>query len=109
MRSYETTTRIPLRDLFKLAGIFASMVAVIGGALTWIHADIAERTIPKILNQTSTQIEKALDRHSSGKHDGSLSTEQFKMWAAEREKHVSQFGDQVLRRLERIEAELSRR
>lgn len=104
----EKKTQLSVRDLVKLASVFGSIMAVLVGALSWIQADIAERTIPRILNQTAEQIEKAIDRHSNGKHAKSLGYQEFQLWAKEREKTVEQFTKQILSRLDKIEDRLSK-
>lgn len=88
-----------------LSGMLMSIVG-------WIHAEV---TIPKILNQTSTQIKEAIETHSKFSHPVSVPRREFDMLQADLkedfgrvEKSLQSFKTDNKERLDRIEEKIDR-
>ena len=94
------SSTLTIKQLAAIVGLWSVLTGGITSAVAWVHADI---TVPKILNQTAAQGQKAIDRHSAQQqkaldrhvettHEGALTTREFEIWA-----------DQVIKRLDRNE------
>lgn len=84
------------------------LMAIVG----WIHAEV---TIPKILNRTAAQIDKAIEIHSKFSHPVSVPRREFDTLAADLredigrvEAAVKEFKTDNKARLNRIEEKIDR-
>ncbi len=81
-------TQLSVKTLTAIGGFCSVMIGGIVGVVAWVHAEV---TIPKILQRTQMQIDRAIDRHRVTRHPGSISDREW---------------DQMIDRLESIENRL---
>ena len=72
---------LPMKDISKIVVLLGIVVSAIVSAVAWMHAEV---TVPKILQQTSIQIQEAIENHSGFPHPVSASRREFEMLSGKR-------------------------
>ena len=62
--------KLHVRDI----GATVAMLSLVGGVAAWAHTEL---TVPLILNEANTLIQKAIDRHAKMPHPVSVSKETY--------------------------------
>ncbi len=96
---------LPMKDISKIVALLGLVVSAIVSTIAWMHAEV---TVPKILQQTSIQIQEAIDDHSSFPHPVSASRREFEMLKDSIENSIDDLKQDTRQRLGRIEQKLDR-
>ncbi len=104
--------RLNWRDITTIIGGITVLSGMMMSIVGWIHAEV---TIPKILNQTASQIEKAIETHSKFSHPVSVPRREFDRLQADLkddfgrvERSIQSFKSDNKARLDRIEQKIDR-
>lgn len=101
----KTSLSLPMKDISKIVVLLGIVVSAIVSCIAWMHAEV---TVPKILQQTSIQIRKAIENHSGFPHPVSASRREFEMLKDSIEKSIDDLKQDTRQRLSRIEQKLDR-
>lgn len=109
----EEKRRLNWKDITTIIVAVTVLSGMLMSIVGWIHAEV---TIPKILNRTAAQIEKAIETHSKFSHPVSVPRREFDMLQADLkedfgrvEKSLQSFKTDNKERLDRIEEKIDRR
>lgn len=97
----KTSLSLPMKDISKIVVLLGIVVSAIVSAVAWMHAEV---TVPKILQQTSIQIQEAIENHSGFPHPVSASRREFEML----KESIDDLKQDTRQRLARIEQKLDR-
>lgn len=104
--------RLNWKDVISIIVAVTILSGMLMSIVGWIHAEV---TIPKILNRTAAQIEKAIESHSKFSHPVSVPRREFDLLAADLkedigkvEAAVKEFKSDNKARLNRIEEKIDR-
>lgn len=103
MASAKNESRLGLKELLQLAVLMSLLCGLVTSIVAYIHADV---TIPKILNRTATQIDKALERHSRHPHPVSASKDDVIQIRDMIKEDIQEWKQETRTRLDRIESKL---
>ena len=109
-RKEADSRRVTWKDVATIISIVVVMSGVITSLVAWVHAEV---TIPKILNQTAEQVNKAIERHSIHPHPVSVPRGEFDLIKKDLgedvqriETTIQSFKTETNRKLERIESKI---
>ncbi len=108
----EEKRRLNWRDIATIIGTVTVLSGLVMSIVAWVHA---ESTIPKILQKTAEQVEKAIDRHTKHPHPVSVPRREFEILTTDLkedigkvESAVKEFKAENKERLDRIEEKIDR-
>lgn len=96
-------SKLGIKELLQLAALMSILCGLVTSIVAYIHADV---TIPKILNRTTEQIEKALERHSRYPHPISASKQDVIQTRDLIKEDIEEWKTETRTRLDRIERKL---
>ena len=96
-------SRLNVKEVIQLATVISITCGAITSIVAYIHADV---TIPKILNRTAEQIDKAIERHSRHPHPVSASKEDVIETRDMIKDDIQEWKQETRARLDRIESKL---
>lgn len=104
--------RLNWKDITTIIVAVTVLSGMLMSIVGWIHAEV---TIPKILNRTAAQINKAIEMHSKFSHPVSVPRREFNIFTAvlkedigKVEAAVKEFKTDNKARLDRIEEKIDR-
>lgn len=95
--------RLNWKDVTTIIVAVTVMSGMLMSIVGWIHAEV---TIPKILNRTADQIDKAIDRHSKHPHPVSASKKDVIETREMIKEDIQEWKQETRARLDRIESKL---
>jgi hypothetical protein len=117
-KTKEKPISLSMKDISKLV----ALLGIVASAIAWVHAEVAiprilketsiqiqqalEDAIPRILQKTSAQTEDAIEDHSGFPHPVSASRREFEMMKDSIESSIGDFKQDTRQRLGRIEQKL---
>ncbi len=99
-------SRLNVKEVIQLAAVISITCGAITSIVAYIHADV---TIPKILNRTSEQIDKAIERHAKYPHPPSASKSDLERVEQSIKEDLKEWKNDTRTRLDRIEQKISTR